>query len=274
MVLVPQTNGQFGFNLRNLFNPVQNLFRPLMQGVNTIFGGGGRFVDDGTQSPQATGRDELFPKDCGREVNKGTGKLCFPDGILCQERVNRGGVQRFGGHTYWFSWLDNDSSVRNAKWDWFNARNYCRKRCMDLVSFETKQEYDWVKGFINGNVPYFWTSGRLCDFDGCDRPDFFPKNLNGWFWSANQARLSPTNSNSAFHDWSQTGGSQRPQPDNREQVQQGGESESCMAVLNNFYGDGIKWHDVACHHEKPIICEDVEGHLNFARQTFPNIRIP
>ena len=37
-----------------------------------------------------------------------------------------------------------------------------------------------------GNVPYFWTSGRLCDFDGCDRPDFFPKNLNGWFWSANQ----------------------------------------------------------------------------------------
>ena len=67
-----------------------------------------------------------------------------------------------------------------------------------------------------------------------------------------------------------------------------------MAVLNNFYGDGktalvianrgiilimdcvsgIKWHDVACHHEKPIICEDVEGHLAFARQTFPNIRIP
>ena len=47
-----------------------------------------------------------------------------------------------------------------------------------------------------------------------------------------------------------------------------------MAVLNNFYGDGIKWHDVACHHEKPIVCEDTEGHLNFARQQFPNIRIP
>ena len=24
---------------------------------------------------------------------------------------------------------------------------------------------------------------------------------------------------------------------------------------------GIKWHDVACHHEKPIICEDEPGHL-------------
>ena len=96
---------------------------------------------------------------------------------------------------------------------------------MDLVSFETREEYDWVKGFINGeannlilssyipinsvfavNVPYFWTSGRLCDFDGCDRPDFFPKNINGWFWSANQARLAPTDSKSAFHDWSATGG--------------------------------------------------------------------
>ena len=64
--------------------------------------------------------------------------------------VNKGGVQKFGGHLYWFSWQDNDNSVRNAKWDWFNARNYCRKRCMDLVSFETQQEYDWVKGFING----------------------------------------------------------------------------------------------------------------------------
>ena len=66
----------------------------------------------------------------------------------------------------------------------------------------------------------------------------------------------------------------RKQPDNREQEQQGGEQEACMAVLNNFYGDGIKWHDVACHHEKPIVCEDTEGHLNFARQQFPSIRIP
>jgi hypothetical protein len=29
-----------------------------------------------------------------------------------------------------------------------------------------------------------------------------------------------------------------PQPDNREQIQQGGEEEACLAVLNNFYGDG------------------------------------
>ena len=79
---------------------------------------------------------------------------------------------------------------------------------MDLVSFETRQEYDWVKGFIDGGVniiklhynnchihdpdqndakvPFFWTSGRKCNFDGCDKPEFFPKLVNGWFWSANQ----------------------------------------------------------------------------------------
>merc|ERR1711997_1267415 len=261
---------QFFNAIRNLFQPVTNV----VSGFGGLFNGGGRFTDDGTQQPKADGKEELLPSDCGRNTQTGTGKLCFPDGLLCEQRVNKGGVQRFGGHLYYFSWQDTDNRVKNAKWDWFNARNYCRKRCMDLVSFETKQEYDWVKGFVNGNVPYFWTSGRLCDFDGCDRPDFFPKNINGWFWSANQARLAPTNSQSAFHDWSFTGGAQQRQPDNREQTQQGGDSESCLAVLNNFYGDGIKWHDVACHHEKPIICEDVEGHLAFARQTFPNIRIP
>ena len=41
----------------------------------------------------------------------------------------------------------------------------------------------------------------------------------------------------------------RPQPDNREG------DEVCLAVLNNFYNDGVRFHDVSCHHRKPIICE-------------------
>lgn len=258
-------DGQFDF-LRNIFRPPSGRGGGLFGG---LFGGGGRFTDDGTQSPQATGRDELFPRDCGREPDKGTGKLCFPDGILCQNRLNRAGVERYGNHNYWLSWRSDDPSLSGANWDWFNARNYCRKRCMDLVSFETRDEYEYFKNIAAANnVKFFWTSGRLCDFDGCDRPEFFPKNINGWFWSANQVKFTPSNSNSGFHDWSHTGGNGARQPDNRE----GG--ESCMAVLNNFYNDGIKWHDVACHHEKPIICEDVEGHLQYARQQFPNIRIP
>ena len=82
------------------------------------------------------------------------------------------GVHQFNGRNYWFSWQDTNSrvsiscltikiekrkhflyQVRNTKWDWFNARNYCRKRCMDLVSFETQAEYDWVKGFVDGGTP-------------------------------------------------------------------------------------------------------------------------
>ena len=31
---------------------------------------------------------------------------------------------------------------------------------------------------------------------------------------------------------------------------------------------GIKWHDVACHHEKPIICEDEPGHLRSSLTLF------
>ena len=34
-----------------------------------------------------------------------------------------------------------------------------------------------------------------------------------------------------------------------------------MLMLDNV--PGVKWHDVACHHEKPIICEDEPGHLQF-----------
>ena len=77
-------NGQFFNAFQNLFRPVQGFFGGVMRGVNSIFGGQ-RFTDDGTQSPQATGIDELFPDDCGRDTDKGTGKLCFPDGILCRD---------------------------------------------------------------------------------------------------------------------------------------------------------------------------------------------
>ncbi|XP_059082440.1 uncharacterized protein LOC131879961 isoform X2 [Tigriopus californicus] len=253
----------------NLFS---NIFHGPEPGLGGLFRGQsesqrGPYFDDGTQQPVATGYDEPYPADCGRNPEDGTGKLCFPDGLLCKRRVNRVGNENFNGQRYWMSWKSDDPQLRTAEWDWFNARNYCRKRCMDLVSIETREEYEFLKSHMGG-VAYTWTSGRLCDFDGCDRPDFFPKDINGWFWSANQVRLAPTNSLNEFHDWSGTGGAGEHQPDNREG------SESCLAVLNNFYGDGIKWHDVACHHEKPIICEDVPGHIQFARQNFPQLNIP
>jgi len=54
-------------------------------------------------------------------------------------------------------------------------------------------------------VKYIWTSGRLCDFKGCDRPDLQPLHINGWFWTAELQKLAPTNERSQ-NDWSESGG--------------------------------------------------------------------
>ena len=48
----------------------------------------------------------------------------------------------------------------------------------------------------------------------------------------------------------------------REQ-RQGGKDEACIGILNNFYKDGIKWHDVECRHTKPVICQDSDELLDF-----------
>ena len=120
-------------------------------------------------------------------------------------------------------------------------------------------------------VKYIWTSGRLCDFKGCDRPDLQPLDVNGWFWTGLLTKLFPT-TDRKNSDWSENGGIGRPQPDNRE-AQQGGATENCLAILNNFYNDGVHWHDVACHHVKPFVCEENEKLLAFARYYNPNLKI-
>lgn len=52
-----------------------------------------------------------------------------------------------------------------------------------------------------------------------------------------------------------------------------GFDESCLSILNNFYGDGMKWHDVACYHRKPFVCEDSDELLNFVASRNPGIRL-
>lgn len=64
----------------------------------------------------------------------------------------------------------------------------------------------------------------------------------------------------------------KPQPDNREAIQ-GGAPENCLAILNQFYNDGVNWHDVACHHKKPWVCEENESLLKYVRFTNPTIRV-
>ena len=46
---------------------------------------------------------------------------------------------KWGGHHYFLSWREPWHKFED--WDWFNGRNFCRDRCMDLVSFDTPEEY-------------------------------------------------------------------------------------------------------------------------------------
>lgn len=183
--------------------------------------------------------------------------------------------------------------TRSLEVDWLDARNICRRHCMDAVSLETPQENEFIKQrIVRGNVRYIWTSGRKCNFAGCDRPDLLPPNENGWFWSGSGAKIGPTSQRNTG-DWSYTGGYGQAQPDNREAAQvryftklihnpsnpnltcffHQGNDESCLSILNNFYNDGAKWHDVACHHLKPFVCEDSDELLNFVRSRNPGIRL-
>ncbi len=76
--------GNFAHGAMNMFMPFRQMFggfgRPSQPSAAENFGIGG-----GTGAPQATGRDELNPADCGRDKKTGKGSLCFPDGLLCEQ---------------------------------------------------------------------------------------------------------------------------------------------------------------------------------------------
>lgn len=188
---------------------------------------------------------------------------------LCAQRIIH--ERTPDGKGYFFSW--RDLALQGVERDWLSVRNFCRQRCMDSVSLETSNENEWIKQRVaEAKIKYIWTSGRICDFKGCDRPDLQPLPINGWFWTAELQKLAPTTERFQG-DWSPSGGVGQPQPDNREQIQQNGAPENCLAVLNNFYNDGIHWHDVACHHKKPWVCEENDALLKYVRYTNPNLRV-
>merc|ERR1719319_1545310 len=155
---------------------------------------------------------------------------------------------KVGNHNYFLSWREPWHKFED--WDWFNGRNFCRDRCMDLVSFDTKGEFEMFAEIMKrDNVTSVYTSGRKCNFQnkGCHAPG------------------------EAF--WSSTGEKGERQPDNFEGIKHGPinaennigitieglqefHDEACLATLNNKYNDGIAWHDVACHFRSVIICED------------------
>jgi len=122
-----------------------------------------------------------------------------------------------------------------------DAKEYCNSMGMEPVSLDTPQKQDWFNQLIAQDAQrYFWTGGIV---------DHSQRTV---FWSNGRANPVPF---SASAHWSHTGGANLPQPDNRAAGENPPHQETCLAILNNFYADGIKWHDVACHHKKPTVCE-------------------
>ena len=64
-------------------------------------------------------------------------------------------------HNYFFSWLHQPTS--NLEVDWLDARNICRRHCMDAVSLETLQENEFIKQQLaRCKLPIFnWIIGFL-----------------------------------------------------------------------------------------------------------------
>jgi hypothetical protein len=124
MTSVAQFGGFRGFfrgfqgGATRFVRPVQQMFhhhmvRPIshfMPRMPKFFGGGQSEASggsSGTEKPQSTGIDKLYPEDCGRDKNN-KGLLCFPDGKLCSQSnilisITRGLLryaQRFDGKKY------------------------------------------------------------------------------------------------------------------------------------------------------------------------------
>jgi hypothetical protein len=98
-------------------------------------------------------------------------RLALPDPRSCANRVRHATYRDARGvaHSYFFSW--EHQPTKSLEVDWLDARNICRRHCMDAVSLETPQENEFIKQRIaRGNIRYIWTSGRKCNFAGCDRP--------------------------------------------------------------------------------------------------------
>jgi hypothetical protein len=224
--------------------------------------------------PKDASGGDVYP-DCNK------GKVCLPVASECSTRQSKVGATRFEGKTYWFSWQSNEEVLRSAKWNWFTARNYCRKRCMDLVSFEKPNEWNFIKTLMNqAGIKEIWTAGRLCDAEvnGCDAPHYQPLSINGWFWASTLVQMLPTNRTVGLNsdgvrvigvnEWAQTGPKGLPQPDGFTPAGGLGE-EPCMAVI-----DG-KWHDTSCHNRRAIVCEDLPPHnIQFVRDNNPGVFIP
>ena len=136
---------------------------------------------------------------------------------------------RFQGHNYFYS--GDVAPYKKIKYDWLDGRNFCRWLLVvncgcvtatrltnqgilhgsgflgDSAGERLHSKLAWVTQFnlhldvwkVWGLAIFYYQSlpspfnFRLCDFDGCDRPDLKPINIKGWFWTGSNKKIAPTN---------------------------------------------------------------------------------
>ena len=88
----PSSINKIDLNNPHEFGSRNTICRNTVEGHTVCGFGSLPHFDQGTLQPLATGFDEILPSNCGRNLKDGTGKLCFPDGILCQQRKYDSGL--------------------------------------------------------------------------------------------------------------------------------------------------------------------------------------
>merc|ERR1719225_521979 len=137
------------------------------------------------------------------------------------------GNHEFQGKNYLLTWR-----MGRNNFDWTGGVRFCQSQGMQLVSLDDKEKTEhFLRLLSTDRSPYFWSGGQVS------------RDSRTLTWPSGKSEPIARGQ----HPWSFTG-RMGPQPD-------GG--ERCLAVLNNTYRDGVKFHDVACHHRKPVICEEV-----------------
>lgn len=101
-----------------------------------------------------------------------------------------------------------------------------------MISLDNPSVREHVLQLIDReNTPFIWAGARISG------------SKTSVFWENGRSE----GIRRGQHPWS-FAGLRGPQPD-------GAGSEDCLAILNDVYNDGVKFHDVGCHHRKPTICE-------------------
>ena len=129
------------------------------------------------------------------------------------------------GKWYYVQWKNRHAT----KYTWSQAKASCEQIGMKMISMDNPSTRDFFLNMLERDrYDYFWAGAKI-------------SGGRSLVWE-NGHRESISKGRYPWSDRGATG----PQPEGNGQ---------CLAILNNVYNDRVKYHDVACHHTKPTICE-------------------